>query len=218
MIWILIEVIAIGVIIAWEVIRKLKNNLKGKKVFFTGPIMSGKTTMIKALMKDDGNPDSPIDIDKDDLGPYKPDDIPKIYTYKNSKYDFQITDMGGADSFLANGQFESLIKANDIIIFVFNCAAYLNGREYEDKVNTRLDFIWSKLSILEGKVLFFVGSHADELSIGKEDAKKLIIECGNEKNYKRLLTKYPLVLGNLTDMEELKVVFNELNKEIDKNN
>lgn len=195
----------------------LSDNLKDKKVLFLGPSMSGKTTLMGMLMKEDFNPDFNPEIKLlDENREYTATAQEDTITYTNKKYNYQLTDMGGSPSRLVNGKFESLLKTNDVIVFLFDCAAYLDDLKYERDVNARLDFIWSMNDILKGKTLLFVGSHSDKLTIKKEEAVNHIRNRVNGKEYGNLLNKHLFVLGNLTDIRDLKNIIKQFNKELEK--
>lgn len=205
-------IIALGI-----VFYCLSDHLKDKKVLFLGPSMSGKTTLMGMLMKLDFDPDFNPEIKLlDENRVYSGTGQDDTTTYTNKKYNYQLTDMGGSPARLVNGKFESLLKTNDVIVFLFDCANYLDNLEYEEDVNARLDFIWNMNDILKGKTLLFVGSHSDKLTIKKEEAVNQIRNSVNGKGYGNLLNKHPLVLGNLTDIRDLKSIIKQFNKELEK--
>lgn len=188
--------------------RQLQKHLRGKSLFFTGPEMAGKTTLINWIIGKN--------FDKD----YTPTTDKETFEYNDEEHDFSITDMGGGAEFLETHGFDKLVREHDITVFVFDVNRFLLDDKYRsEEVGDRLDFLWHMENEIESlkKTLLIVGSHFDKTkSVFTHEVRKKIQELVNDKEYVKLIPKHGLILVDLTKKKDAKVIMSELKKRIEK--
>lgn len=132
----------------------------GKKLTILGMSRAGKSTLYNMLKT--GEPGKPDVTGFEDVSEFKIKD--RNIRVKKGK------DIGGGNSFLS--YYEDLIKENEIIVFVFNVAKYLDSNEflYQRETKDRLDFIYRKAKEYnkEMKNLVMIASHIDDLPEEKQ--------------------------------------------------
>lgn len=189
--------------------RRLKKQLRGKTLFFTGPEMAGKTTLINWIMGKELEKNYTPTRDKDYL------------IFNDEEHDFTITDMGGGVEFLETYGFDKLIMEHDITIFVFDINNFFLDKRYREDVFARLDFLWimeKKFeTIKKTKIILIVGSHCDEAqkSFGnKNELDKKLREFIREKEFAKLIVKNRIIMADLTEKKDAKGIMNKLKDRI----
>lgn len=180
----------IGLVYIWWFIHLYNKVFASKKTVLFGPTSSGKTTFLRYISKDE--------IEE---GQSK---APKPYKVRNAIFDY-VTDFGGGDEWLVNGQFEEFIKEHDILLFFYSVDKFINNIDYRNKeCFPRIDFINEVTNMGEQKVLM-VGTFIDKVpGFEKTQVEKLFAE----KGYAGLL-KHSVYI-NTTQKECLKAIMNAL--------
>lgn len=197
-------IIAVAALIAmWWFRKKLKKNLRNKKVLFTGPEASGKTTIIRWILGYDFEKNytptseyKEYGLDSNDYGPNS-----KEFKDKDDKFDFLLTDMPGGDEFVYREEYKEMVKQRDVIVFTFDSYKFINEDNYREKVSKRIDIL-NDVDVSE-KTVYAVASHYDE-------AQKLTSMFANEisgfidEHLKSLGWNYEYDCYNLTEKNEVK--------------
>lgn len=208
LVWEAIIIASSGIVfLATYFVRKqLQKQLRGKTMFFTGPEMAGKTTLINWI------------TNKKMVKNYTPTTDKDTVVYKDEEHDFSITDMGGGVEFLETYGFDRLIREHDITVFVFDVNRFLLDDKYrQEEVCDRLDFLWHMEKEIDNKkILFIVGSHIDFSQKNDNEVRKEIGDFLKGKDYAKLIVKYQLFLADLTKEKEVKKIMNELKNRLKK--
>ena len=208
LVWEAIIIASSGIVLlATSLVRKqLQKQLRGKTMFFTGPEMAGKTTMINWITNKN--------FDKN----YTPTTDKHTVVYKDDEHDFSITDMGGGVEFLETYGFDRLVLEHDITVFVFDVNRFLLDDKYrQEEVCDRLDFLWHmENKIDKNKILLIVGSHLDFSKKNDNEVRKEISDFLKGKDYAKLIVKYHLLLADLTNEKEVKKIMKELKNRLKK--
>lgn len=208
LVWEAIIIASSGIVLlATSIVRKqLQKQLRGKTMFFTGPEMAGKTTMINWITNKN--------FDKN----YTPTTDKHTVVYKDDEHDFSITDMGGGVEFLETYGFDRLVLEHDITVFVFDVNRFLLDDKYrQEEVCDRLDFLWHmENEIDKNKILLIVGSHLDFSKKNDNEVRKEISDFLKGKDYAKLIVKYHLFLADLTNEKEVKKIMKELKNRLKK--
>lgn len=210
LVWEAIIIASSGIVLlaTYIVRRRLQKHLQGKSLFFTGPEMAGKTTLINWI------------IGKDFVKDYTPTTDIDTFEYKDEKHDFSITDMGGGAEFLETHGFDKLVREHDITIFVFDVNKCFFDEKYcREEVGDRLDFLWHMENEIVSlkKILLIVGSHHDKAEmIITQDVRKEFYELLKGKEYAKIITKHPPIFANLTNKKDVKMIMLKLEQLIEK--
>lgn len=202
---ILIPILSIfALIFAFKKLRKnTRETLAGKKVMLFGPPMSGKTTFLNWLVKDElmeeyiatGSGEFKEVLDKD-----------KETTYT-------LCDMGGGPGFLTGGVMEKRYMENDIILMFFNYAKYISDNEYKADVEARFDALYGFYKKVSKQVLL-IGSHSDQLESCQKKNSGIMPLVDSSKEYYQFLGGLKLILANLTDKKEVMGIWEIIREEL----
>lgn len=202
--WEAIVIASTGIVLlaTYFVRRNLQKHLRGKSLFFTGPEMAGKTTLINWITNKD--------FDKN----YTPTTDKYTVKYKDNEHDFSITDMGGGVEFLETYGFDKLIREHDITVFVFDVnRCFLDEKYCREEVGDRLDFLWHMENEIDSlkKTLLIVGSHCDKVKMNiTQDVRKEFYELIKDKEYAKIIPKHSPIFANLTNKKDVKKIMIKL--------
>ena len=210
LVWEAIIIASSGIVLlaTYIVRRRLQKHLRGKSLFFTGPEMAGKTTLINWIIGKDFEKDYSPTTDKDTV------------EYKDEDHDFSITDMGGGTEFLETHGFDKLVREHDITVFVFDVnKCFLDEKYCREEVGDRLDFLWHMEDEIDSlkKILLIVGSHCDKAKMNiTQDVRKEFYELVKGKEYAKIITKHVPIFADLTNKKEVKMIMIKLEQQIEK--
>lgn len=166
------------------------------KLGMIGMKSSGKSTLLKNL---GGVKEVKIDSFKDIYESF-------VYTISSDKKIFieKGTDIGGNKPFMAN--YEHIINNNNVIFYFFNINRYLTETEYKRECNSRLAFIFSRIT---NKKFALIASHSDHSDLEKNKLEEEVLNQVSGKEYSNLFNDN-LYVVNLTDKNEFKKLIEKI--------
>lgn len=199
-----ISVFAVAAIVFIIIRRKTLDKSKGKKIVLVGPDMSGKTTLVDWITKDDF-------IRKE----YSPSGPREVIQYVDKKgRNIQITDFGGVEA-LIKEKFDLYIKDNDVLLFVFNLKEFIESELYrKEKVYPRVDFLLYKIKDKGSPKVLLIGSHRDKCDKTDAELFTTVCELFQSSNVTKA-AQYPIIFADLTKRKYVTGILKELEKILD---